>query len=159
MSYDVTRNKVIQFVANTELHKKLPVQLILNPTLQNPSRREQALDWATRPYKFTEILDIMTQRAKFDHPPDFCNAAEISPQVYSNLRNPNHQVSRKTVIKCIIALKLDYLDASLLMGVGGYNFDWTDKKDLIIIYCLMHNIFDWFTIKALLNDIAEYYLS
>jgi hypothetical protein len=54
---------------------------------------------------------------------------------------------------------LDYLDASLLMGIGGYNFDWTDKKDLVIIYCLMHNIFDWFTVKSLLNDLADYYLS
>lgn len=159
MSYDETKSKVVQFIANTDLHKQLPVQLILNPTIQTPSRREQALDWATKPYRFFEILEIMTQRAGFNHPPNFYNAAEISPQVYSNLQDPDHQVSRKTAIKCIIALKLDYLDASLLMGIGGYNFDWTDKKDLVIIYCLMHNIFDWFTIKSLLHDLADFNLS
>ena len=80
-------------------------------------------------------------------------------QVYSDFQNPDHQVSRETAIKCIIGLKLDYLDASLLMGVGGYNFDWNDKKDLIIIYCLMHNIFDWFTIISLLHDLADYNLN
>jgi hypothetical protein len=52
MSYDETKNKVIQFIANTQLHNQLPVQLILNPTIQDPRRREQALEWATKPYKF-----------------------------------------------------------------------------------------------------------
>jgi hypothetical protein len=159
MTYDETKAKVIQFLANTDLHKQLPMQLILNPTIQNPRRREQALDWATKPYRFFEILEIMTKRAGFERAPDFYNAAEISPQVYSNLQDSDHQVSRKTALKCIVALKLDYLDASLLMGIGGYNFDWADKKDLIFIYCIMHNIFDWYTIKLLLHEIADYNLS
>lgn len=158
MTYDETKVKVIQFLANSDLHKQLPIQLILNPTIQNPRRREQALDWASNPYHFIDILEIMIKRAGFDHAPDFYNAAEISPQVYSNLQNPDHKVSRKTALKCIIALKLDYLDASLLMGIGGYNFDWTDKKDLIFIYCIIHNIFDWYTIKSLLHDLADYNL-
>ena len=159
MSYDITKVKIINFLGDTELHKRLPIQLILNPTIQNPRRRELALDWATKPYRFFEILDIMTRRAGFDYPPNFYSVAKISMQVYSDFQNPDHQVSRETAIKCIIGLKLDYLDASLLMGVGGYNFDWNDKKDLIIIYCLMHNIFDWFTIISLLHDLADYNLN
>ncbi len=159
MVYDVTKIKLIHFLADTELHNRLPVQLILNPTIQNPHRREQALDWATKPYQFFEILEIMTKRAGYDHPPDFYNVAKISLQNYTNLHNSNYQISWDIAIKCIIALKLDYLDASLLMGIGGYNFDWVDKKDLIIIYCLMHNIFDWYTIKSLLHDLADYNLS
>ncbi len=159
MSYEETKNKVIRFMTNTDLHKQLPVQLILNPTIQNPSRREQALDWASKPHRFFDILELMIKRAGYKSPPDFYNAAEISPQVYSNLQDPDHQVSRKTAIKCVIALKLDYLDASLLLGIGGYTFDWTDKKDLVIIYCLMHNIFDWTTVKYLLHELADYNLS
>lgn len=159
MSYEETKSKVLQFMTNTDLHKQLPIQLILNPTIQNPSRREQALDWASKPYRFFDILDLMIKRAGFKTSPDFYNAAEISPQVFSNLQYPDHQVSRKTAIKCVIALKLDYLDASLLLGIGGYTFDWTDKKDLVVIYCLMHNIFDWYTIKLLLHECADYNLS
>lgn len=73
---------------------------------------------------------------------EFYKCAGITKQVFSNIRsNEDYQPKKETVIGAILALKLDIEDAEDLLERAGYAFSPTSKFDVIITYCIRHNIY------------------
>lgn len=82
------------------------------------------------------------------------NNAGINRRVFSNIRcNPNYIPLKKNVFAICIALKLSLHDAEILLSSAGYAFNDSKDFDLIIKYCLEHNIYSFVDI----NEVLEHF--
>lgn len=68
-------------------------------------------------------------------------------------KTDNYQVSKKTAIKCAIALELTSLEAETLLRSSGYSLNHSSPFDLIIMYHLDHHIYDVIRINDVLEDL------
>lgn len=93
--------------------------------------------------------------AQYESPSDFYNALGISRQVFSNMQQSNYDPSLSTVYKIIIGLKLNILDATVLMENAGYTFTWKTTTQLVIIFCIMNQIYDPMDVDDLLSNMGE----
>lgn len=67
---------------------------------------------------------------------------DIDRKLFSKIRCNNNYIPRKNVIiKLCLALKLDRYHFNKLLNSAGYSLS-NSKFDLIISYCLDHNIYD-----------------
>ena len=67
--------------------------------------------------------------------------------------------SKKTAIAFAIALELNLDETMDLIGRAGYALSKSSVSDLIIEYCIKHQIFDIYTVNCLLFDQGQATLS
>jgi hypothetical protein len=142
------------FVIDTDRHQSLMVELVTKGVMNNLARHLELIQVFTSNIKFFGLLTKFIDRAGLTEP-EFYNRSYISTAVFSNMRSDNYKPSKPSVLKSIIGLKLDYIDASALLEKAGYTFVWSDAKDLTIIFCIMNGIYDPIEVDELLLSIGE----
>ncbi|MBS3937978.1 MAG: hypothetical protein KGZ50_05360 [Peptococcaceae bacterium] len=98
---------------------------------------------------FSETLLLYLDQ-KGRHPVEFYTAANISAQTWSQMQDRNHHVSKTTVFRAVLTLRLDYLDAAILMEKAGYTFRTNDRMDMVMICLLRVGIYDQKVVDDLL---------
>ena len=69
-------------------------------------------------------------------------AAGIDRRLYSKIiSNRNYKPSKDTAIAVALALNLDLTQATELLGLAGYTFSHSDKRDVIIEYFISERIY------------------
>lgn len=100
-------------------------------------------------YIYDDIFRLYETQAEFY---THCN---ISRQVFSNMQTNDYDPTKQTIYKILIGLKLEFLDAVVLMENAGYTFTFKTREQLIVIFCLLHRFFDTEDVDALLVEFGE----
>ena len=80
--------------------------------------------------------------------------ANVDRKVFSKLRsNPEYQPSRDTAIALCIALKLSLEDATSLLARAGYALSPSVRRDRVIEYCMLNEVYEISKIDLLLFDL------
>lgn len=85
----------------------------------------------------------------------FYTQCNISRQVYSQMQRDDYDPNLKTVYKIIIGLKYSLLDAVVLMENAGYTFTYKTTDQLVIIFCIVNNIYDTEDVDVLLTEMGQ----
>jgi hypothetical protein len=124
---------------------------VLEAVRANPARRRVAIQTLTDGSTFFKAL---CRHLKPDGSGDvaFYTAACIGPQTWHHMHDPDYQPSRNTVFRAVLALKLDYLDAAILMEKAGYTFRCNDRLDMAVTCLLRKGVYDRTTVDGLLHE-------
>lgn len=77
--------------------------------------------------------------------------ANVDRKAFSKIRcNVNYQPKKKTALAFVLALGLNLDEAIDLLGRAGLAFSPSDKRDVIVQYCIIHEIYNIFDVDALL---------
>lgn len=143
-------NEMHSFIENTVLHQSLPTELVINECLANPSKQLELIGILTGIITFFQLIDRYMHQLNIPDA-EFKHRACISDAVFHNMQVENYTPSKPTAFKSLIGLGLGYLDSGALLEKAGYAFVWTDKRDLVIIFCIINNIYNAMEIDELLE--------
>lgn len=75
---------------------------------------------------------------------------------FSKIRsNPDYQIGKNAVITLAMALELTKYEAEELLQAAGYALSDSDKRDLIIQFCLQNKIYDLHDVNEALDSMDE----
>ena len=82
--------------------------------------------------------------------------ANLDRKLFSKLRsNQDYKPAKKTALALAVALKLNMDETSDLLGRAGFALSPSSRADLIVQYCIDHQIYDIYEINALLFEYDE----
>jgi hypothetical protein len=82
--------------------------------------------------------------------------ANIDRKLFSKIRsNSGYQPTKKTALALALALKLDLEETADLLGRAGLALSPSSRFDLIVEYCIKHEIYNMFEVNALLYEYDE----
>lgn len=85
----------------------------------------------------------------------FYNHCNISRQVFSKMQEANYDPTKETMYKILIGLNLSIMDAVILMENAGYTFTYKNNTQLIIIFCILNEIYNTEDVDTLLSEFGE----
>ena len=95
------------------------------------------------------LMDIIIKKDYIEK--DVYKRANIDRNLFSKIRNDKYYQPKKiTAIALAIGLKLNLDETLDLIGKAGYTLTHSSKFDIIIEYCLEHEIYDVYKINELL---------
>lgn len=87
---------------------------------------------------------------------DFYGAAWMDRRLFSTIKNDVYYTPKKeTAVACCLALQLPIQDAKDLLNKAGYELSNSRNWDLIIRYCIEHELYDIGMVNDLLNHYGE----
>ncbi len=96
------------------------------------------------------LLELINKRG-LSHT-DFYKAAWMDRKLFSAIKNnPQYQPKKETAIACCLALKLRYTQAAQLLRLAGYALSPANTRDLIITYCIQHQIYEIEVVNNILH--------
>ncbi len=152
LEVEVTENLDL-FIADKPLHRKLKISLITGDLSGDIKRVIELIKLLSESLTFLETITYFLDREQLTDI-EFYTMAGISRQTWHNIatfKTPK----RDTIYKAIFALDLNYPEATVLLNNAGYEMDWSSKRNLVIIFCIIHKHFDPSTIDRLLNQVNE----
>ena len=101
---------------------------------------------------FSEHLrDLLIERSGKDS--EVYKRAEVSKQLFSKiLSNKNYQPTKSTAIQLAIGLQLDLNQTQKLLDKAGFSLTRSSKADLVVEYCIRHQIYSVTFINEALDD-------
>lgn len=97
------------------------------------------------------VLRVMTEKEM--KPAEVYGAANLDRKIFSKIKtNINFHPNKITAISIAVGLKLNLEETQKLLAAAGYSLSYSDKFDLIIMYCLENNIYKYMEINFLLDD-------
>ncbi|MBQ9824190.1 MAG: macro domain-containing protein [Solobacterium sp.] len=98
-----------------------------------------------------KLLSLIDERGMSD--PEVYKKANMDRKLFSKIRsNPDYVPKQRTVFALAVSLKLDYPETADLLARAGYAFSPANATDLIIEYCIRHEIFNIMDINAILFE-------
>lgn len=132
-------------------HGDMGASAVIAAAGADPARVRCAVKILTDGSTFFETLLMLLEKKGLDYV-DFYTAANISAQTWSQMQHQTHNVSKTTVFRAVLTLKLDYLDAAILMEKAGYTFRSNDRMDMAMTCFLRVGIYDQGLVDNLLWD-------
>lgn len=87
---------------------------------------------------------------------EFYKAAMIDRKLFSAIRNNIYYIpSKETALVCCLALRLELPEAEALLKKAGFALNHTSTSDLIIEYCITHQLFELDVVNTLLDHYGE----
>lgn len=87
---------------------------------------------------------------------DIYKKAGIDRKLFSKIRsNPDYRPSKNTTIALALALQLDIEDTEELLSAAGYSLSDSNIFDLVIQFCLEHNIHDIYKVNVALDHFNQ----
>ena len=119
---------------------KKDITLFDSPALQNTYHEWEAKNSEHKSFS-SEVIRMVEER--FQKPSHFYRPAGIDKRTYHNMKADYcYKPSKKTAIRCCIALKLNSEEAEALLKLAGYAFSPNDPDDLVVQFCLENGIWD-----------------
>ena len=101
---------------------------------------------------FSECLIRMIDERKIPDP-EVYKKANIDRKHFNHIKNTkDYRPKKKTVAALAIGMKLNMKDTNTLMERAGFVLSRSSKFDLIIRYCIEHQIYDIFRINEILFE-------
>ena len=87
---------------------------------------------------------------------DIYRKANLDRKLFSKIRSSkDYHPKKDTAIALAFALHLNLDDTVDLIGRAGYAFSPASRRDLILEYCIEHEIYDLFDVNIILCDLKE----
>lgn len=87
---------------------------------------------------------------------DIYKKAGIDRKLFSKIRsNPDYRPSKNTTIALALALQLNMDDTEDLLSAAGYSLSESNVFDLVIQFCLEHNIHDIYSVNVALDHFNQ----
>lgn len=97
------------------------------------------------------VLRIMEEKAL--KPIDVYTAANLDRKAFSKIKtNVNFHPNKLTAISIAIGLMLKLDEVQKLLATAGYSLSYSEKFDLIIMYCIENKIYKYMDINFILDD-------
>ena len=123
------------------------------PSMQPFASLEDLMDNASETFS-QMLLRLIDEKGISDA--EAYKRARIDRRLFSKIRNNKHYMPGKTtVISFAIALELNIDQARDLLAAAGYAFSHSSKFDIILEYCIIHGIYDIFTINETLFSFGQ----
>ena len=82
--------------------------------------------------------------------------ANLDRKLFSKIRcNAKYQPQKRTALALAIALRLSVDETTDLLRSAGLAFSPCSKADLIVVYCMEHDIYDLYEVNALLFEYEQ----
>jgi hypothetical protein len=79
--------------------------------------------------------------------------ALLDRRLFSKIRsNEDYHPNKKTVIALLLALKLELEQSLQLLKAAGYSLSESSVFDLVIVYCVTHEIYDLDKVNEILEE-------
>ncbi len=78
--------------------------------------------------------------------------ANLSKQTFSKIKQTGHIPKKKTIFALALSMKLSIDETKDLLESAGQAFSPSDKIDLVIQYCMYHDIYSIFDVERILFD-------
>lgn len=85
----------------------------------------------------------------------FYKYARIEKNTWSNIRLGNTTPQKETMLKLVIALRLNEQEAVALLAKASYGFNDTDLRDMVILACIDTNCYEIETVYEILEEYAD----
>ena len=119
---------------------KKDMALYDSPAMEN-TYREWEKKVAEKKSFSSEVIRMVNQ--KFVRPSEFYRPAGIDKRTFHKMKaDYGYRPSKKTAIRCCIGLHLKGFEADHLLQLAGYAFSRSDPDDLVVLFCLEHEIWD-----------------
>lgn len=93
------------------------------------------------------VLRIMEEKKL--KPAEVYYAANLDRKNFSKIKtNVNFHPNKLTAISIAVGLKLNVQETKKLLETAGYSLSYSDKFDIIIMYCMENNIYDYMDINT-----------
>ena len=87
---------------------------------------------------------------------DCYHKAQLNRSHFNKIKNdPSYHIQKETVIALALALKLDRKETDEMLIKAGFALSPSSKADLIIEYCLAHNIYDVTEVNQILYSFDQ----
>ncbi|MBO4541470.1 MAG: hypothetical protein J5736_05800 [Bacilli bacterium] len=110
----------------------------------DPQKQKEVIDFIfeTLGLSFSAALLKMIDRRGMSDTQVY-KAAKVDRRLFSKIRsNDAYQPSKKTAIRLCLALRTDLSEALALLEKAGFCLSRSKRDDLVVQYCLQHQIFD-----------------
>ena len=87
--------------------------------------------------------------------PEVYRRAHMDKRLFNKIKNPEYHPSKKNALALAIALKLNIEEIKELIGRAGYSLTCSDKRDIIVAYCIKNGEYDIFKINSILYAFGE----
>ena len=95
------------------------------------------------------LFRLIDERSLSD--PQVYKKANIDRKLFSKIRcNTEYSPGKKTVLALAVALELNLDQATDLLARAGYAFSPSSRMDLVVKYCIEHQIFDIIEVNTIL---------
>ena len=95
------------------------------------------------------LIRMIDERGLLD--PDVYKKANIDRKHFNHIKNTkDYRPKKKTAVALAIGMKLDIADTNRLLERAGYVLSSASRFDLIIKYCIEHNIYNIFDVNEIL---------
>lgn len=145
---NLTQGNEVQKV-DPDIHAALE-EAIKNRTDANPEESLYVfLCKQLRKQHFVKKSDLLDEAG-------FYTYAQISSNTWSNIRWGNGTPSKETLLKLIIALKMDEDDVKELMRLGHNELKLSDPRDRVILALMDIRCFDIYTVYEVLEEYGQH---
>ena len=121
---------------------------------QAPQLHQQSLEDVISALGLTfqqQLLDLIDAKGYTDS--QVYRKANLDRKLFSKIRcNKDYKPSRLTALSLAIALELNLDEATDLLGRAGLALSPSNLTDMIIKYCITHQIYDIYDVNALLYE-------
>ena len=117
----------------------------------------QIVDWAKgrfgREETFSDCLMRLIDRTG-EKDSTIYHRANIDRRLFSKIRSQKqYQPSKSTVLAFCLALRLTEEEARDLLSHAGYALTEANRRDLVVAYCLRHQVYDVFDVNQALFEL------
>lgn len=100
---------------------------------------------------YTDVLMHLINKQKIDDQTMMALVKKLDNAMDQASKNPNFKPEKQSVLRAIILLRLNEIDAETLLGVCGYTLKKDQTYDLIIRFCIQKQYYDFNIIDQLLE--------
>ena len=75
----------------------------------------------------------------------------MDKRTFHKIKNPEYHPSKKNALALAIALELNIDELKSLIDKAGYSLSKSDKRDIIVEYCVLKKQYDILEINSILH--------
>lgn len=87
--------------------------------------------------------------------PEVYRRAHMDKRLFNKIKNPEYHPSKKSALALAIALELNLQEMEDLIDRAGYSLTRSDKRDIIVAYCVKNGEYDILRINSILYAFGE----
>ena len=87
--------------------------------------------------------------------PEVYRRAHMDKRLFNKIKNPEYHPSKKNALALAIALELNIEEIEELIGRAGYSLTCSDKRDIIVEYCVKNGEYDILEINSILYAFGQ----
>ena len=99
------------------------------------------------------LIDYIDAKGLSD--PEVYRRAHMDKRTFHKIKNPEYHPSKKNALALAIALELNVEELKEFIDKAGYSLTRSDKRDIIVHYCVVNKQYDILEINSILHAFEQ----